>query len=1203
MKKWNLLFIISCIIIFQNILISTKNLKHSLNIDNNILKEDSNITCPDNCKDGLCDESTKKCYSCKDGYYSDDCSEQCPTKNCQNCDQDSSLCNQCINDLILIDNYCCEKICEKCDDEGCTECSDPTKYGKECINCPENCYYENKNRKCDQNSGECFSCISGKRGIKCDQNCNEGCDLSIKNCDMNDGTCTCKEGYYGTKCENICDSNCLSCDKTSGKCNQCKSGYYPNEKSCIKCPDNCDGECPEGICQKCKKGFYSDICDKTCSIFCKDNICNKDDGLCDCINYFKKETYCTECINQFDIGTNCTECKGNYNKSQECNQCIDNYDIKTSCKECINHYTLSSKCSQCEEHFTLDSKCSKCESNFDIDSNCKNCINHFDIKTECKDCLKNYYGEKCDIKCAEGCDTSIKNCDKKDGYCEQCIFPYYGYQCENKSEIEHCIKINKTSGECLQCESKFYLTDNTCQECSKNCKDSLCFDYTGDCIECASENTYGDKCEKNCSQFCNVIIGGNICQRKNGECNNGCINTGNFSDKQCTECTDGYYPRSEGCNTKCSINCLDPFCDKENGYCKECALGFWNNRCDKECDALCRFSCSHDVGICDECVDGWYKDSSATTAPGCIECPKNCSKCQNSEKCDACKDGKFGQKCEEDCSPHCKDNQCDINGNCPCQNKYYGEQCALDCNGCAENGCDDKNGICSDHYCSEKFYDPRRCNYTCGDKCGSDGRCDLYTGECIICEKSKWGKNCEEDCPKECEGDDRVDCCFAKKDEKGKGIKINILNKKKNSLDDNQDEFDLIKINLGGFDLKIIADFETNSPLMIFDKSTEIKKTETEIYNISIDLLYDSLNSTNYTEDISSNEYYEYNGFSLIKEKQAKDRLILGDNVIDNFTFLICQEYKIDKEFDNAGKINGIVGLGLRNYFTENLFWANLTNKLPKNIVIKYIKDNSIYIGDYNDDIRASFTNKLSTMEIDNKKSIVMKKLISFETSFTGIAYSLRKAYKYEYDKKVELNNRIETIIVFNNLYKQFFEKIYFGDLFNNGCYLRSLQGGEVEYYCDKNKAQAIQNLPKLGLILGDYIYYLSHKFLFKESGQFITFIIKLHGQSQQKIQLGKSFFDEFSVVYNNGNETLNFFSDNIKKLNVPLRDPSNLLNIDSDVFTPGGWVTLIVFLTSIFIIVCYLSKYCLYKNDEDESEEDEIEDDDDEPLIDDTLE
>ena len=240
-------------------------------------------------------------------------------------------------------------------------------------------------------------------------------------------------------------------------------------------------------------------------------------------------------------------------------------------------------------------------------------------------------------------------------------------------------------------------------------------------------------------------------------------------------------------------------------------------------------------------------------------------------------------------------------------------------------------------------------------------------------------------------------------------------------------------------------------------------------------------------------------------------------------------------------------------------------------------------------------------MLIDNNKSIAMNTLITYETSFTGIAYSLRKAYQYEYDIKVTLNNRIETTIVFNNLYKQFFEKIYFGDLFDNGCYFRSLQGGEIEYYCDINKKQAIQSLPKLGLILGNYIYYLSYDFLYKESGQFITFIIKLHGQSQQKIELGKSFFNEFSVVYNNGNETLNFFGD-IKKLNVPLKDPSSILNMDSDIFTPGGWVTLIVFVTAVLIIICYLSKYCFNKNEKEENEEDEDEDDD-ELLIDDTLE
>jgi hypothetical protein len=232
-----------------------------------------------------------------------------------------------------------------------------------------------------------------------------------------------------------------------------------------------------------------------------------------------------------------------------------------------------------------------------------------------------------------------------------------------------------------------------------------------------------------------------------------------------------------------------------------------------------------------------------------------------------------------------------------------------------------------------------------------------------------------------------------------------------------------------------------------------------------------------------------------------------------------------------------------------------------------------------------------------------MNKLIRFETSFTGIAYSMRKAYQYQLDKNVILDDRIETTIVFNNLYKQFFEKIYFGELFENGCYYHSVQGGEGEYYCDIGKKQAIQNLPKLGLILGDYIYYLSYHFLYKESGQFITFIIKLHGQSQQRIELGKSFFNEFSVVYNNGNETLNFFGD-IKKLNVPLKDPSNLLNIDSNIFSPGGWVTLIVFITALLIIICYLSKYCFKKNDNDESDEDEYDEDDDEgALIDDTLE
>ena len=185
-------------------------------------------------------DETKKCDSCIEGYYTDNCTEQCPTKNCKECSQDNGDCNICKDGFNLIDKYCCKEICEKCDDNGCTECKDKTKYGLECEDCPLNCYYKDQERKCDQNSGNCFSCINGKTGIKCDQNCNEGCNLTQKNCDMIDGKCDCLQGFYGETCENKCDENCINCDSTNGKCNECKSGFYPIDKNCLQCPENCD---------------------------------------------------------------------------------------------------------------------------------------------------------------------------------------------------------------------------------------------------------------------------------------------------------------------------------------------------------------------------------------------------------------------------------------------------------------------------------------------------------------------------------------------------------------------------------------------------------------------------------------------------------------------------------------------------------------------------------------------------------------------------------------------------------------------------------------------------------------------------------------------------------------------------------------------------------------------------------------------------
>ena len=150
--------------------------------------------------------------------------------------------------------------------------------------------------------------------------------------------------------------------------------------------------------------------------------------------------------------------------------------------------------------------------------------------------------------------------------------------------------------------------------------------------------------------------------------------------------------------------------------------------------------------------------------------------------------------------------------------------------------------------------------------------------------------------------------------------------------------------------------------------------------------------------------------------------------------------------------------------------------------------------------------------------------------------------------------------------------------------------------------------LPKLGFVLNDYVYYVPFEFLFEKGRDVYTFKIKLVGQGQVKFILGRSFFSLYSVVYNNGNGTLNFdsYKDEapIKKLTFSLTDPSKFSSTDEDWLTPGGWVTLITFVTVFIIIFCYSIKYCGKRidTDEDDEEEDDIEYED-ESIVDDTIE
>ena len=95
-------------------------------------------------------------------------------------------------------------------------------------------------RKCYQETGKCLYCDIGKRGDNCTEDCNIGCNLTIINCEQDDGKCKCKDGYYGEICDGICDPNCEICNENDGICSKCKSSYYvdPDDKKlCKKFPE------------------------------------------------------------------------------------------------------------------------------------------------------------------------------------------------------------------------------------------------------------------------------------------------------------------------------------------------------------------------------------------------------------------------------------------------------------------------------------------------------------------------------------------------------------------------------------------------------------------------------------------------------------------------------------------------------------------------------------------------------------------------------------------------------------------------------------------------------------------------------------------------------------------------------------------------------------------------------------------------------
>ena len=198
------------------------------------------------------------------------------------------------------------------------------------------------------------SCRAGYYGSRCVQTCSANC--VNKTCSAFDGSCACVERYYGERCESKCMNTCKDCfDGT--QCRACPLGRYGplctivcdcNGGPCNIVTGKSDGPstCPShGLCTACLTGLYGPKCGQQCSNMCTVLGCHQN-GTC----YQCKNT------NIYGLGCNI-----------QCSSLCINFTCDRWTGECP--LQCSSLCETCD---VSSGKCIKCRDPKQYGSNCQN---------------------------------------------------------------------------------------------------------------------------------------------------------------------------------------------------------------------------------------------------------------------------------------------------------------------------------------------------------------------------------------------------------------------------------------------------------------------------------------------------------------------------------------------------------------------------------------------------------------------------------------------------------------------------------------------------------------------------------------------------------------------------------------------------------------------------------------------------------------
>ncbi|XP_062605891.1 multiple epidermal growth factor-like domains protein 10 [Saccostrea cucullata] len=210
-----------------------------------VYRNNCNLSCPRNCKEGLCNIESGTCLGCNKGFKGLRCEEQCDGRTYgENC---GMFCGPCLNlEQCHQVNGTCFKGCDK------------GFYGEWCTK----------------------GCIDGFYGYNCEDTCNINCGVPGK-CDRVTGECEggCQAGWKDLKCDQKCDGGRFgqNCAQSCGVCLDKEQCHH------IKgiCPNGCDrGYLGVNCTQECLQGFHGYQCNETCSATCLNMSCNAVTGAC-----------------------------------------------------------------------------------------------------------------------------------------------------------------------------------------------------------------------------------------------------------------------------------------------------------------------------------------------------------------------------------------------------------------------------------------------------------------------------------------------------------------------------------------------------------------------------------------------------------------------------------------------------------------------------------------------------------------------------------------------------------------------------------------------------------------------------------------------------------------------------------------------------------------------------------------------------------